>query len=192
MNFLVLDFDGVLNLFPRKNTIIPDNGDYFSDYSTFKHPIEDYDYDKNEVCYRDYEVMFSENMIECVNNIVSREDVQLVWLTFWEKTMRLVEPKLGIKPCKKSIILEFQKKLSDYHGAFGKRTALKEFIIAKNKNDSVEKIVWVDDKIHESADLSHYDTIRDNSKDLLVLSPNDEYGMSRISFLGINSFLNKN
>lgn len=181
MNFVFLDFDGVVNIFPRYPNELP----FFYQEETHNGLIGN------------YRITYKTDTIEKLNEIFSSEKNQLIWLTTWCEKIKKVEKKIGIKTSKPSIVLDFD---NSYDSFEGKANALLDFI---DKND-FDKAAWIDDvnvslvedilvnKIVFGRNKEHRlekiaQKLIQYKEKIIMLDTHEEYGMSKYDIEKINN-----
>lgn len=123
--FVILDFDGVINIFPKVRE------DFFK---TAKNRIT-----------QGYHLMWDPFVIEKLNSILDDDSVQLVWLTTWREGIIPVQDELlGLNPKRPAVVIPWTQKFSDYDGVWGKSNGLNDWLDGVN---GTARAVWADDVV---------------------------------------------
>lgn len=195
--FLVYDFDGVFNVMYRIGTF---KKIFYNPTHKENHPNPHYDFfhskylsgDKSyKKTPKNYELMWSDELVKDSNNLSMRDDVQVVWLTTWREHMHDVSDRLGFSYARKPLYFEWGADKYDLDH-FMKIDAFLDFFKDFN-NDSVG-VVWADDVVHKSADLvrKEVESVSSLTADnLFLLCPHDWYGISRDEWNDVKKFSDK-
>lgn len=176
--FLLLDFDGVVNQTPLDfvdSSVFEANADLFlpdGSFSARPSPLGPGAYPPPE-----YPVTFSTELIAQLNNLLSRDDMQLVWVSTWGDSLRGVSKTLGIQAARKPIVLNYPRKMADYDSLWGKPTGVAGFTrgIAPDV-----KVAWADDVVVPYVLRTNSVPVRSVDDEFtLFLSPNPDFGLSR-------------
>lgn len=131
--FLFIDFDGVINMVDYYHH--PTHP--FSKDEIFRCDTYGYGYDDD----RKFKLDWSSELIERLNALTARPDVQVIWLTTWRKYMGEVCKTLGLTAHNQMYYLPWDKKLL----TDGKVDAFVEYL---NPEPSTPvTISWVDDLV---------------------------------------------
>lgn len=192
--FLVYDFDGVFNSMNRSGTF---KKTFYNPSHRQKHPNPHYDklQEKFAASHRktpkSYELSWSDELINDSNKISNRDDVQVLWLTTWRQHMKDVSDRLGFSYARNPLYVEWGvDEYSPNH--FVKIDGFLDFFKDFN-NDSVG-VVWADDVVHKSADFVYKDVKKVSGltdKNLLLLCPDEWYGISRSEWDSVKTFSKK-
>ncbi|MGQ3384521.1 HAD domain-containing protein [Glutamicibacter sp. TV12E] len=132
-NYLFLDIDGVLNAV----------GALLDDV-------------RNHQAWPDYELVTGERwgetvspqMITELNHILNSHEVQLVWLTTWERAAPAFGHKIGIDRALDAPWLSVE----DAHGEWGKLVSVRAFLTQHHKRG--DKAAWFDDDLASEHDAA--------------------------------------
>lgn len=189
--FLVFDFDGVFNAMYRSGTFAKQ---YFNPTHKEFHPNPHYN-KHNRKRYvngrlsgepKSYELAWSNELVQNVNELTARDDVQLLWLTTWRGHMDDVSERLGFAPKREAFYLPWGTSDTSTHH-LDKVDAFVDFF--ENVDDSVG-VVWADDYVLDPSTswyLTYTEGIRDNANRLL-LGPDENYGLSRDEWDSVKDF----
>lgn len=177
--FLMYDFDGVFNALYRGGTF---KKEYYSPTHIQRHPNPDYKKKGNEP--KSYELAWSEELVKASNVLTASNDVQVVWLTTWRGNMEEVSERLGFTSARTPLYLAWGEQS---HEPPLKVDAFKKFFPDFSKVPSETGVVWVDDTELEDKELI-YQTIVAPSPNLLLVSPESDYGISREEWKNIEDF----
>lgn len=134
--FLVLDFDGVLNQFPKvadEISLGPENR--YLDFTT--------GYGRAEG--REYLLTVSDILSRSFQDLLSDDTVQLVWLTTWRRDILAVQDDLlRWTPARPAHVIDFSLKFSDYGNVHSKTEAFTTFFASA---DTPSRLAWVDDDV---------------------------------------------
>lgn len=195
--FLVYDFDGVFNVMRRNGTF---KKTFYNPTHKEHHPNPHYDDFRKKFLNGDrrytkepksYELMWSEELVNDSNKLSARDDVQVLWLTTWRHHMKDVSDRLGFTYARSplSFVWGVDDLDSDH---FAKIDAFEAFF-KDFHNDSVG-VVWADDVVHKSADFVYKDVEKVSGltdENLLLLCPDDWYGISRSGWDSVKTFSKK-
>jgi len=178
--FMVLDFDGVLNAFQPSRKV---QRAYFWPMTTVKHVIV------QGGSRRTYILNYSKEMIAELNIIMADEKTQLLWLTAWKQEILYVEPEIGLRPTRSSVVVDYA--IRRYDDQIGKPAGFAAFMDGVPSDTAV---CWVDDCLH--ADFGYTTLVRDcldegGLTSVLTLAPDERYGISRAQMKRIHEFADK-
>jgi len=195
--FLFYDFDGVFNAMYRSGTF---KKDYYNLTHKENHPNPHYNPKAPKFVNgvkvlnkepKSYPLAWSKDLVEASNDLTNNDSVQVVWLTTWRGHMKDVSDRLGFTYSRNPVYLPWgNNELSSDH--FSKIDAFLDYFKGF-KNDSVG-VAWVDDVVHKNADLVRrevFDVSSFTDDNLLLLCPNDWYGLSRDDMNLLNNFSSK-
>lgn len=201
--FLVLDFDGVLNQFPRiAEQLDLSKDDLYLDFVTGVGRAGD----------RSWPLTGSRVLNSAFQSLLEDETLQLVWLTTWRRDILPVQSDfLRWTPARPAHVLDFSLKFSDYGNVHSKTEAFLDFFASA---DSPSRLAWVDDDVvpqvktwlAQAAELadeprSVYDLDDDDDDtfpsvlarwgedDRLLLGPHTVVGLRPSEFAALESFV---
>lgn len=136
--FLVLDFDGVLNQFPSMAQQWGLQGG-FQDWKRYIGTIEEVPGFPFH-----YPLHVSEALVEGLNRILARPEVQLVWLTTWKTFIAKPAREFGLRSLRPPTILDFHFS-QDLGSVPGKLRAFEEYFKDIEASEGLS-VVWADDE----------------------------------------------
>ena len=181
--FLLLDFDGVFNPEYTKGSFkkafySPDNRDRHPN-PTYKPKSRPYDpYEAREP--KSYLLTWSSDLVRNFSKLASKNDTQVVWVTTWRAHMDDVATRLSFTAKRGMFYLPWG---NDGYDHFDKVPAVLDFL--SDLSDDT-RVVWVDDVSFNPYVNSKVDTLDAN---VLTVSPNSRYGVSRDEFAKVENFL---
>lgn len=143
--FVFLDFDGVINHFPEALT--PEetaDEDRFSEVERGYGSVF-YGDDLDEV-EATFPLTWAPALIEALNEVLSDDRIQLLWLTSWESAIIPVqEDLLRLKPARPARILTLTKGRGDANNRLAKLEAWRQFSLTLPAGEA--SYVWIDDEV---------------------------------------------
>ena len=199
--FLLLDFDGVINILQRTGLNERDLSTLFPVEKVENHPNPFYDEAANAALDRHdpfvriepthYALGWSGEMVAGLSTLALRDDVQVIWLTTWREHMLDVCARIGLISARPMVYLPWgQVKDSPQ---WEKIDAAVTYFTAVN--DTVPygenvKVAWVDDQVIVS------ETIRENplGDDLsfeqqCLIGPDPSSGLNRAEMADLTAFV---
>lgn len=174
MKNIYLDVDGVLNALSKKAPT--HNTGWEGEWS--KEMVDGGS--------RAYSILWSHELIEAINELDAREDIQFIWLTTWMHMARTnLSPVLGITNGHKWPVLI--PKHGDAHGwrpnvAWWKLDQIKEH----TDFTQPEQFVWIDDDISVMGSAIVWMEDQANGR---IISPNSQHGLAQRHIDLIKTFL---
>lgn len=168
MKHIYLDVDGVLNAISKKPPVT--NTGWEGEWRTEK--------------VDGYNILFSLELVERLNALAAREDVQFVWLTTWcDRAASQISPALGLNGQDWPVIAADRSEMS-YRGTWWKLSKLRAY---RKLHGLYDRSVWVDD------DLEFYDPamdwVREEGEYLKGISPIMHHGITKKQMEEIESYL---
>lgn len=197
--FLVLDFDGVFNVDVFNATF---KKEFYNPTNRENHPNPLYrKFDENGVLLRgkhkepkSYRFVWSNDLVNDFNTLISRKDVQVLWLTTWHKHMDDVSVRLGFDYGRDPVYLPWGPDGGNYidYDHSEKLPAFLDFF-ANFDNDSNVGIVWADDDVLSvnRSSRTKVDSKTSSLNNLLLVGPTPLYGVSRSEFNDVKNFSKK-
>lgn len=188
--FLVYDFDGVFNVMYRSGTF---KKNFYNPTDRFHYPNPHYDLLLREGLRtaKKYEIVWSSELVEDVNTLAADDSVQVMWLTTWRKYSLNVAEDMGFSFNRPPVYLPWgPTEFSSDH--FKKLTAFIKYFADFSKNDGM-KTVWIDDVVLKDSELVYEKVAAHSamtSDDLLLVAPDEKYGVSRDEMNDVRNFLN--
>lgn len=181
--FLLLDFDGVFNPYYTNGTF---KKAFYSPDNKSRHPNPAYKPKTrfyNPFTRREpssYVLTWSSDLVANFSKLASKHDTQVVWVTTWRAHMDDVATRLSFTSKRGMFYLPWG---NDSYDHFDKVPAVLDFL---SDVSSDTRAVWVDDVIFNS----HVDSLVDDlDANVLTVSPNSLYGVSRNEFVKVEKFL---
>lgn len=188
--FLVYDFDGVFNVMYRSGTF---KKNYYNPTDRFHYPNPHYVLLKREGLRtaKKYEIVWSSELVDDVNTLAADDSVQVVWLTTWRKYSLDVAKDMGFSFNRPPVYLPWgPTEVSSDHSK--KLTAFTKYFADFSKDDGV-KTAWLDDVVLRDSELVYEKVAVDSamtSDNLLLIAPDERYGLSRDEMAVMRDFLN--
>lgn len=133
-SILLLDFDEVLNFFPK----------------FFHKKIEEYHphrmgFHHSPFPYQKYRINVDTDVVSVLNNALSHRHVQLVWLTSWTDNIGLVADRCGVEAVREPLTIVYDQYMD--HSA-AKHVALDDMFWndATQEVAPLMRLAWVDDR----------------------------------------------
>lgn len=204
--FLYLDFDGVINSFRRSGTF---KKEFFSPDNRRFHPNPTYVENSRPREPQKYELQWSTEMIDKLSVLLGNEDTQLIWLTTWRQYMASVVKRIGLTSTREQFYLPWGDIHQDDHykkiGAFMGYTTPSSVNPHSNYSHPLQALleppvtpitpnlewraVWVDDVLFPLGGYAKKHNLGFPDKNLLLISPDERYGISREELKTIEGFL---
>lgn len=185
--FLVMDFDGVFNV-DRPTGTFPKQ--FYN--AKRKGLVANPDYDKFQFkslrLPKNYEMNFSEELVNDFNVLANDSETVVVWLTTWRGDMDSVVPVLGFESYNEMSFLKWGESDSSV-SHFHKVEAMVEFMEMLKSSGSNYRVVWADDVVLAD-DFKHpllSNVVSDEN--VLTFAPNPKYGLSKDDLSNIREFL---
>jgi hypothetical protein len=195
---MMVDFDGVLNVFPQKKqqlrggvrdtSSMPDDNPRKDLYS-YAHAFQAYR--KSKVRVRDMRIAlrWSPELLTSLLELIQNDEAHWTWLSTWQPYIEdILYPVLDIDPHAVDGRMDIAQwyNLSQFNEipGYGKQEYVQSWL-----KEHDEPLVWIDD---EAADTSTLDELQyefGDSRKVLMIQPNDEIGISRSQFEHIKEFL---
>lgn len=168
MKNIYLDIDGVLNA-----------------VTTMDNPHEhDWDSDWVKKKVNGYWIRYNENMINALNEIAQRDDVEIIWLTTWvDLACTMMSPAIGING-ENWRVLDRDDIVKEYFFKWWKLDAIKQDI----QETKPERVVWIDDDIKYESEASVWINEQPN---FLAISPWVESALTKKNIDEIIEFLDE-
>lgn len=163
-----IDVDGVINSFRKAHHGTKWYGEY-----------------KLEVI-NGYKIRWYTDLVESLNELAKREDVEVKWLTTWQdKAASDLSPVLGIEGQYWDVLYpEDQDDLFDLTNGWWKLHAIiKDYVYHKP-----DKVVWIDDDFKYERNAVEWVQAMDGI--VHAVSPFTDWGMTKEDFSGIIEFIN--
>ena len=169
-----LDFDDVVNFFGnrkkhRTNTgfdtchrarvTLPMSRNGIMDVHATLSPAETF--------YAQYAINYAPDVIQAINRWAKTPNVEVVWLTTWQKLMRDVEKALHIHTPNRVVLFDYTLPTT-----IAKRDAIRGDLI----NSNVDAVVWADDKVIGGLNAT---TLGLPENALLVEPVENEWGLTK-------------
>lgn len=141
---------------------------------------------------RTWPLVWSSELIEDLNVLLSDTRVRLLWLTTWTEDILPVERTLGLAPQVPSLVLNYSKKFSDHVGSVSKQRVLRSFLEDAHGGNP-PAVAWVDDVATE--DLQHNEILQNEvfgpvpPPRRLVITPREDFGLSRPQVKTLRTFV---
>lgn len=163
MNIIYCDVDGVFNVYDVPSGHASTHGDNWGDYEQ----IGAY-------------TAYSRKMVQAFNELVQASEATCVWNTTWEHAAADFGFRIGLNNCDTwEVLAALEHDL--VQGEWLKFDSIKEHF-ERNRPD---KAIWIDDELHSSPEAVAW--CRANG--ILVIAPNDLYGISASQMGDIELFL---
>jgi hypothetical protein len=133
-----------------------------------------------------YKIHWYPELVDALNELAQREDVQVKWLTTWQdKAATDLSPVLGIEGQYWDVLYaEDQEDLFDLSNGWWKLHAIiKDYVYHKP-----DKVVWIDDDFKYEPNAR--DWVENMDGVVHVVSPFTDWGMTKEDFSGIIEFIN--
>lgn len=134
-----------------------------------------------------YKIHWYTDLVESINELSKREDVEFKWLTTWQdKAVTDLCPALGIEGQNWDVLYAAdQEDLFDLSNGWWKLRA----IIKDYSEHQPDKVVWIDDDFkYERNAIEWSDFMGDT---VHAVSPFTDWGMTKEEFNGIIEFINQ-
>lgn len=133
-----------------------------------------------------YKIHWYTELVDALNELASREDVEVKWLTTWQdKAASDLAPVLGIEGQYWDVLYpEDQDDLFDLTNGWWKLHAIiKDYVYHKP-----DKVVWIDDDFKYEPNAR--DWVENMNGVVHAISPFTDWGMTKEDFSGIIEFIN--
>lgn len=164
---LYIDVDGVINSFHRTKT-----AGWKGDWNLAK--------------VIGYKIHWYTELVEELNKLSKREDVEFKWLTTWQdQAVTDLCPALGIEGTGWEVLYaEEQEDLFDRSNGWWKlRAIIKDYTIHQP-----DKVVWIDDDFKYEGNAMAWANFMEET--VYPVSPFTDWGMTREEFSGIIEYIN--
>jgi hypothetical protein len=160
---ILFDVDGVFNAFGR----------------TLSRSVESTGWADWETTYVEgYKIIYAPELIERVNALAAREDVQAQWLTTWcDLAPKSLAPALGIDGADWPVIGKAEDAASTVINEWWKLTKVREVFTI-----TADPIIWIDDDHGWNStivDAWMWARVQRTGGDVYKLSPNPNFGITR-------------
>lgn len=194
--FIFLDFDGVFNSLFRcgkigKEYYAIDNRIRYSNPFWMKNigrvrSLGDSDYRRKEP--KTFEIWWSNELVEEINEIIIKPDTLVVWLTAWFGHSKDIVEYIGVKNDNPMFYLPWGNN-KNFSPQDEKIDAIQSFFQDLDEEyRGLVKVVWVDDQVL-TAEVQKQEPLRDFVKNVLYVGPDGDYGISRDDMQRIKDFL---
>lgn len=132
-----------------------------------------------------YPILWSTELIDRLNALDAREDVEFIWLTTWRSLApQVLSEAIGLNGQDWDYVDAPDEDLENLNH-WWKLAAIRRK--RKLRHVDVSKSVWIDDDIYYESAASAW--VRDEWPNLLAISPNSYHGITRKQMESIEEFL---
>lgn len=140
-----------------------------------------------------YWIRYSRNLVEKLNELHSREDVEFVWLTTWQNlAQEFLAPALGLSEWQAVLHKDAAPVAWTYYEAGVRNYWWKLDALRKHLGENpVDKFVWIDDEFYEEIRYEAKNWVKDNYTDseALIIGPDPSEGLNPTQVYGMIEFI---